>query len=41
MIAQWQGHSDGGILIMNTYSDVISDSNDAAERESISRLENR
>jgi integrase len=41
MIAQWQGHSDGGILIMNTYSDVISDSNDAAEREAISRLENR
>ena len=41
MIAQWQGHSDGGILIMNTYSDVISDSNDAAEREAISSLENR
>ena len=41
VIAGWQGHSDGGILIMNTYSDVISDANDAAEREAISRLENR
>ena len=41
IIAGWQGHSDGGILIMNTYSDVISGANDAAEREAISRLENR
>jgi integrase len=41
LISQWQGHSDGGILILSTYSEVISDSNDAAEREAISRLENR
>jgi hypothetical protein len=40
LIANWQGHSDGGILIWNTYSDVISDANDAAEKEAILRLEN-
>ena len=41
LIAGWQGHSDGGILIYNTYSDVISSATDAAEKEAILRLENR
>ena len=41
LISQWQGHSDGGILILSTYSEVISEANDAAEKEAILRLENR
>jgi len=40
LISKWQGHSDGGILILNTYSDIISDADDAAENEAISRIEN-
>ena len=40
VISQWQGHSDGGILILSTYSEVISESNTAAEQEAISRVEN-
>jgi len=40
VISQWQGHSDGGILILSTYSEVISESNNAAEQEAISRVEN-
>ena len=40
VISQWQGHSDGGILILSTYSEVISEANNAAEQEAISRVEN-
>ena len=40
VISQWQGHSDGGILILSTYAEVISEANNAAEQEAISRVEN-
>ena len=29
LIALWQGHSDGGVLIMKVYSQVISDTDDS------------
>jgi|GEM_PF-5600339 len=36
--SQWVGHQDGGVLIMRTYSEVISDMDDAQEKADISKM---
>jgi hypothetical protein len=38
-VAQWQGHRDGGKLIMDTYSEVISDDQQAYEEQQLKKLE--
>jgi len=40
LISKWQGHQDGGRLILNTYTEVFGD-NDMEYREIISGLERR
>jgi integrase len=37
-IANWQGHQDGGKLILNTYSNILSESNDSFESSQIAKL---
>lgn len=37
-IAQWQGHRDGGKLIMEVYTEVFSDLDDAAEEADLARV---
>jgi integrase len=37
-IAKWQGHQDGGLLILKTYSNIISESEDSFESAQISKL---
>lgn len=37
-IAKWQGHQDGGILILKTYSDIISESNKSFESVQLAKL---
>lgn len=39
LVAKYQGHSDGGVLIMNTYSQVISDTDSDYEKEQLRKLE--
>ncbi len=40
-VAEWQGHSDGGKLIMDTYSNVIRANKNAYEAEQIARAEGK
>lgn len=40
-VAEWQGHSDGGKLIMDTYSNVIRSNKGAYLAEQIARAEGR
>ena len=39
LVSKWQGHRDGGVLIMNTYSQVISETDSDYEKEQLQRLE--
>lgn len=39
LVAQWQGHRDGGKLIMDTYSEVISDDQQEYETLQLKKLE--
>jgi len=38
IVAKWQGHQDGGILILKTYSNILSESNESFESTQISKL---
>lgn len=38
LVAKFQGHSDGGVLIMKVYSDVISETDDQYEADMLARL---
>jgi integrase len=38
LVSKWQGHQDGGKLILDTYSDIISDSDKAFERRELEKL---
>ena len=38
-IAAWQGHTDGGVLIQNTYSQVFSDDDHVKEQAKLRRME--
>ena len=38
LVSKWQGHQDGGKLILDTYSDIISDSDKAFERQELEKL---
>lgn len=40
LVSKWQGHRDGGMLIINTYSEVISATDTDYEKEQLQRLEN-
>jgi len=40
-VSRWQGHRDGGVLIMNTYSEVISESDSDHDKEQLKLLEKR
>ena len=37
MIAQWQGHSDGGKLIMTTYTEVFGSNAESYERAQLAK----
>ena len=37
LVSKWQGHQDGGKLILDTYSDIISDSDKAFERQELEK----
>jgi integrase len=37
-IAKWQGHQDGGKLIMEIYTEVFSSKDDAYEAEQLAKL---
>lgn len=37
-VAKWQGHQDGGILILKTYSNIISESNESFESVQVAKL---
>jgi integrase len=39
LVSRWQGHQDGGVLIMNTYSQVISETDSDYELDQLKRLE--
>lgn len=39
LVAKWQGHQDGGVLIISTYSEVISDADTEYQKEQLKRLE--
>lgn len=38
LIAKWQGHQDGGQLIIDTYTEVFGDDNDEYERQQIAKI---
>ena len=38
LIAKWQGHRDGGKLIMDTYTEVFGDDEDMYERQQLAKL---
>ena len=38
LVSKWQGHQDGGKLILDTYSDIISDSDKAFEQQELEKL---
>ena len=38
LISKWQGHRDGGKLIMDTYTEVFGDDDSAYEREQLAKL---
>ena len=38
LIAKWQGHQDGGQLILETYTEVFGDDDDAYEQQQLARL---
>lgn len=38
LIARWQGHQDGGQLIIDTYTEVFGDDNDEYERQQIAKI---
>ena len=38
LIAKWQGHRDGGKLIMDTYTEVFGDDEDLYERQQLAKL---
>jgi integrase len=38
LVSKWQGHSDGGALILNTYSEIISESDKEFELRELSKL---
>jgi len=37
VIAQWQGHSDGGKLIMTTYTEVFGSNAESYERAQLAK----
>lgn len=37
-VAKWQGHQDGGILILKTYSNIMSESNESFESVQVAKL---
>ena len=39
LVSKWQGHRDGGTLIISTYSQVISDADTDYEKDQLRRLE--
>lgn len=41
LVSKYQGHRDGGILIVKTYSEVISGADNAYEQEQLQRLKAR
>jgi integrase len=41
LIAKWQGHRDGGKLIMDTYTEVFGDDEDSYERQQLAKLASR
>jgi hypothetical protein len=38
-IAKWQGHQDGGVLIMKVYSEIISENDLDHEISEVSKLD--
>lgn len=38
LVAKWQGHRDGGKLILDTYSEVISESDNSFEQNELRKL---
>ena len=38
LIAKWQGHQDGGQLIMDTYTEVFGDDDAQYERQQLAKL---
>jgi integrase len=38
LVSKWQGHSDGGALILNTYSEIISESDREFETKELAKL---
>ena len=38
LVAKWQGHNDGGVLIMNTYSEAVANSDKDAELATIKNI---
>jgi hypothetical protein len=38
LVSKWQGHQDGGKLILDTYSEIISDSDKAFEQQELEKL---
>ena len=39
LIAKWQGHQDGGQLIMDTYTEVFGSDDDTYEVQQLAKLE--
>jgi integrase len=38
VVSQWQGHQDGGLLILKTYSNIFSESNTSFESVQVAKL---
>lgn len=38
LVSKWQGHQDGGKLILDTYTDIISESDKEFERQELTKL---
>ncbi len=38
LIAKWQGHQDGGQLIMDTYTEVFGEDDVEYERQQLAKL---
>lgn len=41
LIAKWQGHRDGGKLIIDTYTEVFGSDDDAYEEQQLAKLKAR
>jgi hypothetical protein len=39
LIAKWQGHQDGGQLILDTYTEVFGSDDEAYEAQQLAKLE--